>query len=107
MNFKDDNMGEVELKPQGIPSDETIEFVANQFWNPVFSPGDPFNYLIVGTQKGSTYKLYFYETNGGAITGKPLMTKEGTGKVKCVRFLNTGYDGTDSQFGYLTYNNCD
>ena len=100
-------MGEIELKPEGIASDETIVFVANQFWNPALSSGDPFNYLIVGTQKGGSYKLYFYETNGGAPVGKPLMTKEGTGKVKCVRFLNTSYNSRDSDFGNLTYNGND
>lgn len=107
MNFKDEDMGEIELKPEGIASDETIVFVANQFWNPALSSGDPFNYLIVGTQKGGSYKLYFYETNGGAPVGKPLMTKEGTGKVKCVRFLNTSYNSSDSDFGNLTYNGND
>lgn len=107
MNFKDDDMGEVELKPTGIGNGENIAFVANQFWNPAFSSGDPFNYLIVGTQSGEAYKLYFYETNGGAPVGKPLMTMEGKGKVKCVRFVNTNYDSNDMTFGYLTYNNND
>lgn len=107
MNFKDDDMGEIEVKPEGIPAGETIDFVANQFWNPALSGGTPFDYLIVGTQKGNTYKLYFYDTNGGAPVGKPLMTMEGTGKVKCVRFINTNYSSDDMQYGYLTYNNND
>lgn len=107
MNFKDDDMGEIEVKPEGIPAGETINFVANQFWNPALSGGTPFDYLIVGTQKGNTYKLYFYDTNGGAPVGKPLMTMEGTGKVKCVRFINTNYSSNDMQFGYLTFNNND
>lgn len=104
MNFKDDDMGEIELRPEGIASDETIDFVANQFWNPGLSKGEHFNYLIVGTQKNGSYKLYFFETNGGAPIGKPLLTKEGIGKVKCVRYLNTSYNSYDMQFGYLTYN---
>lgn len=107
MNFKDDDMGEVELNPEGIGSGETINFVANQFWNPDLSEGDPFNYLIVGTQKGDSYKLYFYSTNGGAPVGKPLTTMEGKGKVKCVRYLNSSYDSSDLQFGYLTFNSND
>ena len=107
MNFSDDDLGEVELKPQGIASDETINFVSNQFWNPAFSSGEPFDYLIVGTQKGDSYKLYFYEINGGAPQGKPVMIMEGKGKVKCVRFVNTNYDSTDFQFGYLTFSTND
>ena len=107
MNFADTDQGEVELMPEGIASDETINFVANQFWNPAFSSGDPFDYLIVGTQKGDAYKLYFYNTNGGAPQGKPVMTMEGKGKVKSVRYVNTDYNVHDSQFGYLTFNSND
>ena len=84
---------EIEIKPEGIGSGENIVFVANQFWNASGSSDDKFNYLIVGTQSGDNYKLYFYNINGGAPDGKPLMTKEGKGKVKCIRFLNTKYSG--------------
>lgn len=105
MNFKDDDMGEVELKPEGIAADETINFVANQFWNP--GSKATFNYLIFGTQKGDTYKLYFYDTNGGAPVGKPLMTMEGKGNIKCVRFLNTNCSSNALMFGYFTNNSCD
>nr|WP_297017641.1 hypothetical protein [Prevotella sp.] len=86
-------MNEIEIKPEGIGSGENIVFVANQFWNASGSSDDKFNYLIVGTQSGDNYKLYFYNINGGAPDGKPLMTKEGKGKVKCIRFLNTKYSG--------------
>ena len=92
-NFNDENMNEIEIKPEGIGSGENIVFVANQFWNASGSSDDKFNYLIVGTQSGDNYKLYFYNINGGAPDGKPLMTKEGKGKVKCIRFLNTKYSG--------------
>lgn len=107
LNFSDEAQGEIELKPEGVASGETIAFVANQFWNPSFSSGDPFDYLIVGTQKGDTYKLYFYDTNGGAPIGKPLMTMEGKGKVKCVRFVNTDYNSYDATFGHLAFSNND
>jgi len=82
------DFSEVEIKPEGIPSGEYINFVANQFWDDDTS-GTPFNYLIVGTQSGNNYKLYLYETNGGAPVGKPVKTVEGTGKVCKVRYLNS------------------
>lgn len=107
MNFNDDDQGEIELKPEGIASGETIDFVANQFWASHFSSTKTFDYLIVGTQKGDTYKLYFYDTNGGAPVGKPLMTMEGKGKVKCVRFVNTDYNSNDALFGYVAFSNND
>ena len=45
------------------------------------------------TSELAKLELYFYNINGGAPDGKPLMTKEGKGKVKCIRFLNTKYSG--------------
>ena len=102
--FNSDENSEAELKLEGIPSDETLTYVTNQFWNPSFSPGSKFDYLVVATQKGDFYKLYFYNTNGGAPEGSPIMVKEGVGKVKCVRFLNDGYSTTDPRFGRQVYN---
>ena len=102
--FNSGDNSEVELKPEGIPSDETIVYVTNQYWNPTFSPGTPFDYLVVATQKGNSYKLYFYETNGGAPIGKPVMTTTGEGYVKAVRFINDGYATTDCIFGTQVYN---
>lgn len=103
-NFVESDLPEVELKPQGIPSGETITFITNQFWSGYFSGGIAFDYLIIGTQTGNSYKLYFYETNGGAPIGDPIKTMTGEGNVKCVRFLNTSFDTNDWQFGFHSYN---
>lgn len=103
-NFKSDNLAEVELRPTGIADGETINFVANQFWN---SSSDDFDYLIVGTQKGNTYKLYFYKTNGGAPIDAPIHVTEGQGKVKCVRFVNDSFNSSSIMMQTLTYNNND
>ena len=86
-NFMAD-LDEIELKPEGIGSGETINFVANQVWAYAYGATDTFDYLIVGTQSGDSYKLYFYNTNGGAPVGEPVFTMEGKGTVKGVRFLN-------------------
>lgn len=106
-NFNSDNLAEVELKPKGIAEGETINFVSNQFWNPSMSDGDPFDYLLVGTQNGDTYKLYIYNTNGGSPIDKPIHVVEGKGKIKCIRFVNDGYNTFDSQMQNLTYNTTD
>ena len=82
------DFSEVEIKPEGISSGEYINFVGNQFWDDD-TTGTPFNYLIVGTQSGNTYKLYVYDTNGGAPVGQPIKVVQGTGKVRKVRYLNS------------------
>lgn len=94
-----DNLDEVEIKPEGIPASEQINFVANQFCR--YMGGDSFNYLIVGTQSGNNYKLYFYEMNGGAPAGQPINTVQGTGKVKKLRYINQSYSSS-----YVTYYYC-
>lgn len=81
-NFATGNFEEVELQPKGIGSGETITYVADQFWSSTFDN------IIVGTQNGNNYKLYFYEVNGGAPIGDPIKTAEGTGTVKKVRYIN-------------------
>lgn len=102
--FNNDELSEVELQPQGIGSGETITYVSNQFWEPVLSGGDEFNYLIVGTQKGDQYKLYMYETVGGAPSGDPVKTVSGTGTVRSIRYLNPQFDSNDWQFGNHVFN---
>ena len=82
------DFSEVEIKPEGLPSGEYINFVANQFWDDETS-GNVFNYLIIGTQSGNNYKLYVYETNGGAPVGSPVKVIQGSGKVRKVRYLNS------------------
>ena len=102
-NFSDDDFPETLLQPEGIGSDETINFVTNQYWNGSFSGGTTFDYLIVGTQKGDTYTLRFYQMNGGAPEGKPVKSISGQGKVKMVRYMITNFNTSDWQLGYNVY----
>lgn len=99
VNFAEDNLPETELYPEGIGSDETINFVTNQFWKGGISGGKTFDYLIVGTQKGNQYTLRFYEMNGGAPVGKPVKTISGEGSVKMVRYVYTNFNTRD--WGFL------
>lgn len=102
--FAEDGLPETRLNPQGIGSDETITYVGNQFWDSVMGIGTSFDYLIVGTQKGNLYKLYFYKTVGGAPDGDPVMTFSGTGTVKSVKYLNSQFDHSDWDFSNLCFN---
>lgn len=102
-NFSEDDLPETVLQPEGIGNDETINFVTNQYWNGSISGGSNFDYLIVGTQKGDTYTLRFYQMKGGAPEGSPVKTISGQGKVKMVRYMFTNFDTTDWQFGINVY----
>lgn len=102
VNYTESDLAEVELQPEGIGSGETINYVGNQFWNR--GGGDNFNYLVVGTQNGNTYHLYFYETNGGAPVGQPVKTMTGTGTVKTVKYVNPTFTATYWLFGYHIFN---
>lgn len=102
-NYTDDDLPETQLSPEGIGSDETINFVTNQFWKGNASGGKDFDYLIVGTQKGNQYTLRFYEMNGGAPVGKPVKTISGEGKVKMVRYLYSNFNVYDWNFQINVY----
>lgn len=85
---------EKELTLQDLPSDETITFVSNRYY-----AGSPsFDYLVIGTQKGNTYHLYFYNMIGGEPVNAPVFTISGEGKLKGLGYVNssskTGTDAT-------------
>lgn len=87
---------EVELPFSGIPASEQITYISNQYWTGT----DNFDYFIIGTQTGNTYKLYFYEMVGGQPSGDPVKTITGTGKFKSIRYVTPQYDGWSDAFGY-------
>lgn len=94
-NYSDEDLPELSLTPEGIGSDETINFVTNQYWKKHYNNGSEFDYLIVGTQKGSTYTLRFYQMNGGIPEGKPVKTFSGEGRVKMVRYMFSNFNFND------------
>ena len=93
-----DDYAESQLKFEGIGSDETIAYVTNQYWNSASDGSKKFDYLVVATQNGANYKLRFYATNGGAPVGQPVLTTEGEGRVKSVRFQNDSFSTFDWYF---------
>lgn len=75
----------------GINSNETISYITNQYFYYLWDTSTNFNSLIVGTQSGNNYKLYFYNSenmNGGQPISEGTSI-EGEGIVKSVRFLSS------------------
>lgn len=95
--FSDDNLSEVEI-PVKIGAGEMIAYIGNQFYY------NEFNYLVVGTQKGDHYKLYFFKLVGGTPDGDAVLTAEGTGSVASVKFLHNGFDSRMWDFSIAMYN---
>ena len=80
-----ENGTEAEITLPGMSGDVT--FVTNQ-WLCDFDGGGVYDFdnLIVGSQQGDSYTLFFYDSLvGGMPTGAPYMTAKGTGKVKSIR----------------------
>ncbi len=96
--FSGDELAEVEV-PTEIPAGEKITYVGNQYYYT-----DNFNYLVVGTQNGDHYKLYFFKLVGGAADGKAVLTAEGTGDVKSVKYMHNGFNSNYWMYGYPMYN---
>ena len=72
---------------EGLGAGEEIVYLNNSFWLSE-NQEDAFDYLVVGTQAGDSYKLYLYNTLGGYTDGKPVHILEGKGKVVRMRYLS-------------------
>lgn len=74
----------------GIPDSEQIVLLKERYYKDL--NGTPyFNYLVVGTYDGDFYKLYFYNTVGGAPAGDPVMVAEGKGKPVDIQYMTSGF----------------
>lgn len=78
-------LSEKELKFQGLPANEKITFLSNRYF---LHETAGFDYLIVGTQMGDTYKLYFYDVIGGEPAGMPKYTTSGKGILKSLGYID-------------------
>lgn len=72
------------VQPSGIPADERITYISNRY----FLGDISFNYFIIATQKGNTYKVYFYEMLGEDIIGAPHKVITGTGIFKSLNYID-------------------
>lgn len=80
---------EQEVSLPGIASGEEITYVSNQFLN-IGSKSDDFDCLVVATQQGDKYKVYFYKDLVGGYPMTPTdRIAEGEGLVKSVRFMSS------------------
>lgn len=101
INYEADEYEEIDIPTPGIGQGENITYVANSY---IAGSGDSnFDYLIVGTQQGNHYKLYMFETVGGAPTGNAIMVAEGEGIVKSVRNVSPGTSLSSFSWGYPVY----
>lgn len=76
---------EVEIQLPGVSGN--VSFVTNQ-WMCNLGDGGAYDFdnLIVGSQNGDNYTLYFFDDLvGGVPNSKPYKTVSGTGKLKCIR----------------------
>ncbi len=72
------------LKFEGLPSDEKISYVSNRY----YSGDSKFDYLIIGTQTGDTYKVYMYNMIAGEPVGAPEVKFSGTGKLNRIVYID-------------------
>jgi hypothetical protein len=80
---------ETELAFTGIPSGEQITYCSCQYWTNPYDGNYSFSdKLVIGTQSGTTYKLYYYNTLGGKPNGSPYQTITGTGIFKKLNYAS-------------------
>lgn len=98
INLNSETLAEVSMPLSGIGSGETITMVTNQYWSTYGVEQNNYDYLMVGTQSGSTYHLYMYAMKGGVPDGEPVASYSGTGRIKAVRFVSQDFDTQDTGF---------
>lgn len=91
------NGTEIAVNLPGIPTTETPVFITNQFLHMTNFISKTYNFdnLVVGTQIGNSYKLYFYtkdELNGGIPIAEAKQVASGEGHVKSIRFVSPQTD---------------
>lgn len=75
---------------QGISADETITYLSYQWQEYTNDEENNFVHLVVGTQKGDTYRIYMYNI----VAGEPrdlVRTIEGQGKLKKCVYMSPVY----------------
>ena len=76
------------LTLEGIPSDETITYLSYQ-WQSFNGDADyNFTHLVVGTQKGDSYRLYMYDLEIGRPS-KLVRKIEGNGNMKMCTYTTS------------------
>lgn len=75
---------EREIAVSGIPADEQITYISNRY----YIGDNSFNYFVIATQKGDTYKVYFYNMLGEDIVGEAQKVFTGTGKFKSLNYID-------------------
>ena len=78
---------ERQLTLTGLPAGSKITYIDNIFWLNDKDKSHRFDHLVVGTQSGDSYKLYFYNTVGGIPDGAPVRTIEGKGTLARVAYI--------------------
>lgn len=96
---------ETEYTLNGIPADETITYISNQYWSYKKDEKYNFDYLLIGTQKGNNYTLYMYKMVGGKPDGAPVHSVKGKGKISGVHYASPLMNNMGAIFNFSRTDN--
>lgn len=85
------NTPDRQIHPEGLPEGEKITYISCEYYIDPNSEAS-IDYLLIGTQQESGYKVYMYTTIGGVPNGSPVHTFEGTGVLKKVVYASPSFD---------------
>lgn len=86
-NLTDYTEADTPYSLEGIGGDETITYLSYQWMEARNDEEYNFTHLIVGTQKGDTYKLYMYNITAGEPR-KLVRTVTGEGQLKMTMYMS-------------------
>ena len=72
-----------------------------EYWKEASEEMYNFDYLLVGTQKGDTYKLYAYRLIGEQTDGAPVFSASGIGRLEGVHYVSPIWMGSPAVYAVV------
>lgn len=71
-----------------VPAGEEVTFIKHLKYAVSSEPNFNFNFFIIGSKSGSTYKVRMFTKNSGNLATAPTQTLEGTGSPKSILYIS-------------------
>lgn len=71
-----------------VPGGEEVTFIKHLKYAVSSEPDYNFNFFIIGSKSGSTYKVRMFQKSSGNLAAAPTQTLEGTGSPKSILYIS-------------------
>lgn len=69
------------------PAGEVVTFIRHKKYSTTTEPAYSYNYVMIGTQSGTDYKVRMFTKSSGSLNSEPAFTLTGKGAVRDVMYM--------------------